>query len=402
VNFYVKKYNNFLVRRIFSVYYRLKRFEKFNIEEYLECCSKNILYYKGKGNKMKNFNIIKKDNIKSNVDNFVNKKIHIKNIGYTSGTTGTPMKYFRDVNSMVAEQFFQCKYFGWKNKYLVVLRGENIFPYSEKVEKIYKKIPFIKEMYVSSYHLNDKSMGRLVEELKRIKNKCLWAYPSTAYLLADFCERNKLDLKFDIVATSSEKLYQYQAEKIEKVFGTTVKDWYGQCERIAAFGRCSCGHYHEIQGYSFIEYEHIRDNIYEIIGTTIHNKVMPLIRFKTGDYVEISKENCECGIEGTNIKTIHGRNSDFLDVPGGKIPGGLLNYAFKKVINIKEAQVVQQKDKTIVIKIVKNKIFSGEDEKHLKNELFEFLPKECCKFEYVDKIDREKSGKHRLVINEGA
>lgn len=402
MNFYIKKYYTFFIRRIFQVYSNINNNNKANLDNYLQYSSSNIQYYSKKGNKIENYDYIKKTHIIKNKDSFINKKIRFKNIGFTSGTTGTPMKYFRDINSMAAEQYFQGKYFNWENKYLIILRGEDIFNYSNKPKKIFKKVPFIKEMYVSSYHLTDEAMAILVNELKKIKNKCLWAYPSTAYLLADFCERKELELKFDIVATSSEKLYEYQSEKIERVFRTKVKDWYGQCERIAAFGRCTFGHYHEIPDYSFIEYENVRDNIYEVIGTTLHNKVMPLIRFKTGDYVEISEKNCACGAEGVNITTIHGRDSDFLNVPGGKIPGGLLNYAFKKVTNIKESQVVQKKDNKIIISVVKNENFSSEDEKNLKNELFKFLPENYCSFEYVDKISREKSGKHRLVINEGA
>lgn len=401
MNFYINKYYTFIIRRIFKIYSYIKNDNKPELNNYLQYSSLNIHYYSKKGNKIENYNYIKKLHIIKNKDAFINKKIWPKNIGFTSGTTGTPMKYFRDIKSMAAEQYFQEKYFNWKNKYLVVLRGEDIFPYSKRPKKIFKKVPFIKEMYVSSYHLTDEAMNTLVSELNKITNKCLWAYPSTAYLLADFCERKGLKLKFDIVSTSSEKLYEYQAEKIERVFGTEVKDWYGQCERVAAFGRCRAGHYHEIPEYSYIEYENVRDNIYEVIGTTLHNKVMPLIRFRTGDYVEISKEACSCGNKGVNITAIHGRDSDFLNVPGGKIPGGLLNYAFKKVTNIKESQVIQEKDNSIVIRVVKNEMFSKEDEKNLARELFKFLPEDNCSFEFVDKIEREKNGKHRLVINEG-
>ena len=399
--FYLAKYKIFLLRKLICLYYYFISNQEADVKQILEYCSKNIEYYYSKGTNIKRYEFIDKKTVRDNYNLFIKRGFYLKNTGHTSGTTGTPGRYLRDVRSIAMEQIFQSRYFGWQGKYLVVLRGEILFKPEEKPVEIFKEVPFIKEMYVSSYHLNDESMGILVKRLQRIKNKCLWAYPSSAYTLADYCIRKKVNLDFQVVATSSEKLLDHQVSVIEKAFRCRVKDWYGQGERVASLYRCEYGCYHEVPQYSYIEYLHVKDNLYEIVGTTLYNKAMPLVRFKIGDLVEISDKPCPCGSSGKNITVIHGRASDFISLPSGRTTGSVLNVPFKKVKNIIEAQIIQKKDKSIIIKVVRNEFFSKQDERILHKEVFSVLPRESSVINYVDKIEKGSNGKFRFVINEG-
>ena len=370
------------------------------IQENLKYCSDKIEFYRGKPADIDRFDFIDKKVVRENLDKFICKGFLVKNIGHTSGTTGTPGKYYRDIKSMAMEQYFQNIYFDWDDKYIVVLRGEHFLSKVKEPRKIYKNIPFIKQMYVSSYHMNDITMEILVDKLSRIKKKCLWAYPSAAYILADYCKRKNKLLTFDIVATSSEMLLENQITVIEDTFKCRIKDWYGQGERVAAFYRCDYGHYHEVKGYSFVEYDKVEGNTYEVIGTTLNNRLMPLVRFRTGDLVEISDSPCKCGDEGKNITAIIGRSNDYIELPGRKMTGTVLVMPFKNSRNILEAQVIQKKDKSIVIKVVKNEKFSIEDEKLLYKEIYNFLPKDMCELQFVNEIEKNSNGKFRFVINE--
>lgn len=361
-------------------------------------CSEHIRFYQDKGCYIKNYQYIDKFALKNNIDSLCNRHKVFKRISSTSGTTGTPCFFYRDLLSVITESYFQNRYFEWKNKYRIVIRADKIFFKDSDSKKIYKKIPFTKEMYVSSYHLNDKGMEYLVDKIKDIKNKCLWAYPSTAYLLADYCIRNKVELTFDIVATSSESLLLYQLNTIEKAFGCKVKDWYGLGERVAALYRCESGNYHEVDGYSYVEYIRKYENVYEIVGTTYYNRVMPLVRYKTGDYVEISDKPCACGCKGKNITAILGRESDFIDLPSGKLPGVLLNVIFNKAINIHETQIVQKRDKSIVVKVVKNHMYTMEDDSILRNELAKLLAEVKFEVQYVDALER--NNKFKFILRE--
>ncbi len=398
---YYTKYKSFIVRKIFDLLMLLYKPHKEELDKVLSYCSENIDFYRGNGSSLENYQFIDKKVLTDQYDHFINKKYKLKNVGLTSGTTGTPGKFYRDILSMAAEQFFQCRYFNWKGKYKVIFRGEKVFDLEYKEDKIYKTIPFIGEMLVSSYHINDNTLKNLVKKLKTIRNKCLWAYPSSAYALAEYCMRNNVRLKFDVVALSSEILADYRKDIIEEAFQCRVKDWYGQAERVAALVRCKAGHYHEVEGYSHIEYLNGQDGTFEIVGTTLHNRIMPLIRYNMHDLVEISAEPCLCGASGKNIVKIYGRSTTYIELPNGKLYETPLAFLFKGMSNVVEAQIIQKKDKRIILKVVRGKKFDDENERTLAAHISSFIPAELFTLEYVERIERDARGKFRYVINEG-
>lgn len=399
--FYYNKYRAYIIRRIFSLYLKAFKIGRVDLQEFLGYCSGNIAYYLGKGRELEKYPYIGKKTVAENFLSFANPACKIRNTGYTSGTTGTPGKYFRDIRSMAAEQYFQGRYFGWKGKNMVILRGERLFDADYAGNVIYKAVPFIKELYVSTFHLSDRTIGVLVEKLARIRNKCLWAYPSAAYLLAEYCLRNDVRLEFDIVATSSESLYDYQIEAIEKAFGRKIKDWYGQAERVAALYRCEMGKYHEVENYSHVEYIPAYDSLYEIAGTTLHNKVMPLVRYKMNDLIELSDEKCGCGNPGPVITRIHGRKSNYVVLPDATLSETSMALMFKFVSNVTEAQVIQHADRTFTVRVVRDKAFGAEDENVLLKSIYGILPENLCRVVYVNAIERDSRGKFRFLINEG-
>ncbi len=400
--FYYIKYKKYIIRKLIGVYNKLFSNKAQTLDRFLKYCSENIGYYKNRGNNIDNYEIINKETVKGNYDLFCKGNPIVKNEIHTAGTTGTPCKFINDFLCMVKEEYYVSKYFEWSSRYRVVFRGEKIFKDDESPENMYKEVPLIREMYVSPYHINEKNLKGLVEKLRAIKNACLYAYPSTAYLLAEYCLKNNEQVHFDIVATSSEVLFDYQADAIKKAFGCSIRDWYGQAERVAALYRCENGNYHEVEGYSHVEYIPVTDSTYEIIGTHLHNVHMPLVRYRTGDVVEISKEPCKCGNKGISISMIHGRIGDFIELEDKKITAtGLYCTLFKAAKNIREAQLYQLEDRSVVMKIVRGDKFSNNDEQAILATAKRFVPHEKCTVEYVNKIEREKSGKFKYVINNG-
>ncbi len=400
--FYYTKYKSFLIRKIFDLVMLFYKPEKKKLEEVLSYCSEKIDFYKGRGQLPDQYPIIDKKVLMGNLERFINKNITFRNMGATSGTTGTPGKFYRDIFSMAAEQYYQNRYFDWKGTYKVIFRGDRIFDIHYRSDKIYKTIPMIREMYVSSFHINDNTLKNLTQKLKTIKRKCLWAYPSSAYALAEYCKRNHITLKFDMVALSSEVLMDYRKDLMEEVFQCSVKDWYGQSERVAALVRCRYGHYHEPDHYSFVEYLPFQDNTYEIVGTTLHNKVMPIVRYNTHDLVEISPKPCPCGDPGRNVLRIYGRGIDYIEVPNGKLFETSLAFLFKGISHVTEAQIIQKQNKEIIIRVVQDKGFSNEDERAMIEHICGFIPRGLFEIEYSERIERDARGKFRYVINEGA
>ena len=90
---------------------------------------------------------------------------------------------------------------------------------------------------------------------------------------------------------------------------------------------------------------------------------MPLLRYNTGDCIAIDNEySCNCGRTMPIIKTIEGRNDDLILTPDGhKVGGQSLATVFKTDLKIKEAQIIQETDGSLNIKIVPTQNYSDLD-----------------------------------------
>ena len=84
------------------------------------------------------------------------------------------------------------------------------------------------------------------------------------------------------ILTSSETLVPEQKMVIEQAFMCKVFDYYGMAERAAAIHTCEHGSYHIVPEYSIVEFVRngtLEDGYYEIVGTSLNNNAMPLIRY---------------------------------------------------------------------------------------------------------------------------
>ncbi len=147
-------------------------------------------------------------------------------------------------------------------------------------------------LILSSYHLTLERLPEYVAALNRFRPQHLHAYPSAALMLARGLEQTglKLDFKLTSLLCGSEKLTAESQQYLEQFFGAKVFHWYGHSERVvlAAQGHTS-NHLHFWPTYGFVEFgEPDAEGNREIIGTSFHNHVMPLIRYRTGDYAKFT------------------------------------------------------------------------------------------------------------------
>ena len=101
-------------------------------------------------------------------------------------------------------------------------------------------------------------------------------------------------------------------------------------ERTVAISQCEQGTYHVHMDYSLVEFEaadqvqtgHMQSDEYiaEVIGTSLHNLSMPLIRYRTGDYVRLKKnpEKCACGRGFRPLKLSWAATVNVIRTPDGR------------------------------------------------------------------------------------
>lgn len=180
-------------------------------------------------------------------------------------------------------------------------------------------------LILSSYHLTLERLPEYVAALNKFRPQHLHAYPSAALMLARGMEQIGLKLGFPLTSLlcGSEKLSATSQHHLEQFFGARVLHWYGHSERVvlAAQGRTS-NHLHFWPTYGFVEFgEADADGNREIIGTSFHNHVMPLIRYRTGDFCSPTFQSRGSGAGGPTLESqatwpaaeaVVGRDYEFL------------------------------------------------------------------------------------------
>ncbi|MFI3137758.1 MAG: phenylacetate--CoA ligase family protein [Methylococcaceae bacterium] len=280
---------------------------------------------------------------------------------FTSGTTGTPLTMLQTLNSIKQENAFVRRQMYWagykEGDKLAWLRGDMIVPATEHKPPFWRMNRYDNTLMLSSYHLSKENTPAYLDALSQFNPVLIQAYPSSiAYLANGLLQRGQAThfpaLKG--IMTSSETLTDTQRECIETAFGVRVFDWYGSVERVAAIGTCEYGHYHIIEDYSFVECgTTAEEGISEIIGSCFHNTLMPLIRYATGDLIELETPDtlCQCKRTFRRVKRVLGRMDATIKTPDGRSIGRL-DHIYKGISGIIEAQIVQESLDTIEIRVV--------------------------------------------------
>jgi phenylacetate-CoA ligase len=172
-------------------------------------------------------------------------------------------------------------------------------------------------LLLSPYHITARHKAAIVAAINRFQPAFVHAYPSSAAALAELLGPGELALRVRAVLLASEPATEQQLALIGRLFDCPVSINYGLTERTnLAFA----SHYHGVTGpYRFEPLYGVNQNREvggraEIVGTSLWNDVMPLIRYCTEDFGAIG---------GAGVcPLIEGREQDFLlDRSGNRIPG---------------------------------------------------------------------------------
>jgi phenylacetate-CoA ligase len=335
---------------------------------------------------------------------------HRFTVAETSGTTGTPLDVYRSLNSMAIEEAFHLQHWHWAGwrpgQRQAVLRGESVVPIERSEPPFWFEDGAGDQLVLSTRHLDRTTALAFANELRRFGASQLRAYPSAAHALAMHVEESGEPLHIDAVITGSEMLYDFQRLHIQRVFGTRVYDFYSMTERVAFAAECEHGRMHVNPEYSVVEIVDARgrptDGEGTIVGTSLHNHVMPLIRYRMNDTARWSREPCPCGRTYPVIEKISGRLADQLyDLDGRAVNCTVVSFAFDGMKHIRKAQVAQVAERQWLIRIVPAAGFSATDgERVLARLATEVSPRIAARIELVDDIGALPSGKYKWVVQE--
>jgi phenylacetate-CoA ligase len=245
----------------------------------------------------------------------------------TGGSTGVPVGFYlqKGVSRPKEQAFLEAQ---WKRggyfdgARLAVIRGHVT---SEKASGGIASYDATRDwLMLSSYHLTAERLPEYLEAIERFKPDLLHAYPSAALQLAEFLERAGQAWRVPLrgLLAGSERLTIPQKRLLERVFNCRVYRWYGHSERVVLAGE---GRKSELfyfwPTYGFAEFgQPNEDGLCEVIGTSFHNLAMPLIRYRTGDFVRLADPRIDGELEfpWPAASSMDGREQEFLVSANGR------------------------------------------------------------------------------------
>jgi phenylacetate-coenzyme A ligase PaaK-like adenylate-forming protein len=327
----------------------------------------------------------------------------------TSGTTGAPVRLRRSLWSVAYEQALSdhllasggvdpltCR--------TAVLRGDDVKNPADRSPPFWRLANGGRRLIFSSNHLDEASVGHFVDALRKYSPDVVFAYPTVLASLCSLMLRRGLRLQVPLTVCGSEVLTKGTSDFAREALGTRVIGHYGQAERVAwAAGDPENG-YRFDPTYAVNELRFVRAaeaaDVYEIIGTGLWNRAMPLIRYSTGDQIRVRKGDSPTAVaEGREtFLGVIGRSGDYLIAPSGARLLGI-DHIPRNVPNIVRAQFIQESTQSVTLLVIPAPGFDDESRRLLLQHASRKLPPSMrIRIETTTQLVRNRSGKAPLIV----
>jgi hypothetical protein len=330
--------------------------------------------------------------------------------GESSGSTGSPTEVFRSLDSILWEEAFHRQHWRWTGigagARQAVLRGDLVKPTSERDPPFWLEDPVGRQLVLSTRHLDEARAPEFAAAIERFGAVQLRAYPSAAYALAAALEGRRDAPRLASVIAGSEMLYPFQRAKIESVLGARVYGFYGMSERAIFAAECEHGRMHVNPEYSLVEIVDCdgrpTDGEGFLVGTTLHNRVMPLLRYRLTDTARWDPRPCPCGRTYPVIDCLSGKVEDRVyDLCGRAIAAAVVGFAYKGLANIRKGQIAQTARDRWVARIVPAPGYTAADGARLLGNVAKYVsPHVNVAIELAEDIPHLPSGKYKWVSQE--
>lgn len=330
--------------------------------------------------------------------------------GFTSGTTGSPMKT-RETRESASQRFaFVARLRTWAGL------AEPLHPrraqftgraICQEDSPFWRRNLADNAMLFSTVHISERSAAGYVAALERFRPDLVDGYPSAILAVARLASLQGLEVPpVKAVIVTAETLTPAMRDEISTSFGSPVFNQYAASEPSCFWSDCEQGslHIHEEYGISEILDPEGRPvapgELGEVVVTSLLNPAMPLIRYRTGDLARSSVDKiCSCGRTLRTVAEVIGRTDDILyTAERGFV--GRLDPVYKGVTGIVESQIIQETLERIRVLVVPDaSAWTDEQQRLLVSNLAAKVGRQQqIEVQIVDQIPRGANGKFRSVV----
>ena len=328
---------------------------------------------------------------------------------YTGGSTAEPLHFLQQSCIDLPYMTWLWKHMGYRKGDVIVAMSGTRVPEDDLKKHIYwtsdtgKDIPYGR-IDMSSLYFNNDTARYYIDRLNLEKPRFIRGYASFIYDFSRYLLDNGIELQFvpDMIQLTSESSFDYQYRVIKEAFKTQkITLQYGHSESIVfAYTYDDSFEYVSEPLYGFIEILDEDGNAVsegecgEVTVTTLYNKVMPLIRYKTGDLAERGRT-----VDGKlHLNRVIGRTQDYIiDRAGNKSPVTALIQHFKDLDGVAKWQLEQHEAGKVIMHIIRTDNYSDRDEAKLLD-LFNKDGNVDIQFDFVDNIPKTPRGKSPMLI----
>ena len=355
--------------------------------------------------------LLRKEDIRKNLKAMTAKNLSQKDLILmgSSGTTGPPIKLFKDKNReawRAAARHRMQKVHEYKPGDKIISLYGYSFPRKHLFQGSFLKI-MRNEWVPYGYEMSEEKIGSFVKKLERFNPDFIKAWPSSIYPLAEYARDNEINLKPKNIWLHGEVMFNFQRKLIEEQLGCEIFDVFGLRESSVYSFECQKHSGYHLDAENGI-IEIIRDGKHVSegeLGATIFtdftNFATPLIRYVSEDLAIYSGKSCSCG-RGLPliVKSAEGRFGDCISTNNGFVLPNSIVDVFSNVETIKNYQILQKTKERILIKIIVKPDYSPNDANFIINRIQKLVGSEVnIEVIIVDAIPLTTSGKKRFVTS---
>ena len=331
----------------------------------------------------------------------------------SSGSTGTPTIFYEDGSRSALNWAYELRCKNWfdiqpgaKEARMGSLATKYI-PNSKTVEM--RRLLW-NQLVLPGFNLLEEHYEMCLHNIIKFKPKVLSGIPSALVGLAEYIQKNKVDLfsyRPKLVIGRAEPVYNHEENFLRQVFECPVSDIYGSREVGHIAAKCPDGIFHINQENLLVEIEKTNTGLQngglgEILVTTLDESPMPFIRYRMGDIGKLASGECSCGRTLQILSELLGRTKEVFKTKDGHMisPGFWCNIFMDDALArvIKRFQIVYTRSEDIRIIIVRNHNYSPDTEVYLKKLLEKNFDSDTkVDFIYVSDIKPQISGKYQMV-----
>ncbi len=315
-------------------------------------------------------------------------------MGSTGGSTGFPLKFLLDYDSIYKE-----------NAFIYYYRKRLGYSLSDKVATfrtrgagnvLWSMNPMYKEIIFSNSKLSRVTILKYADKINRLKPQYFNGYISAIWFFSKLLEEYNINLDFRLrgIFLISENPDFEQRKFIENYFKAKSSTFYGHSERVVMAEEILPDLYSFDPYYGFTEQIKIENDEYSIVGTGFLNRKMPLIRYKTDDICIPDNQYFRIIGKRSSTDGLYGINNEFLAGVGLHLNLEI----FQKILTY---QFIQKEIGKADMYVIVNKDFLNEDLKMIKKEI-DYQTKGVIdiNISVVDSLVLSQRGKYQRIISQ--